>query len=89
MNIEFYIDNNPQMFPEIFIKGYENDVLIKDYIDINLYSMIDLIPKELVVEYRDLLKNKILTVVSENHMWHLNMHLERLSFISNYLEEHS
>jgi hypothetical protein len=87
MNVEFYIEDDLQGFPQIFMKAYENGVLVKDSMEINLSTVVDLIPDSTLIEYRNLLKDKVLESLSNNYSVTINMYLYYLSVVNNYLEE--
>jgi len=87
MNIEFYIEEDIQGFPQIFMKAHENNIMVKDSMEINLSTVIELIPKSTLIEYRDLLKSKVLEALSNNYLVTINMYLYYLSVVNNYLDE--
>lgn len=89
MRVEFYTQNNDQGFPHIFMKAYDDQTLIKDSIEVNLFNMLELVPVPVLVEYRDLLKDKVLNSVSENYVVTINMYLHYLSIVNNYLEKNA
>ena len=87
MNIEYYIDDNEMFFPEIFIRVRTEESNIIDSIKINLNGMIEIIPTDILIQYRNLLKNKIVESISTNKMSLVYSYISYLDFVTKYLEE--
>lgn len=83
MEINFSLDVDNIGFPMVLLSASVNNKIVSVTADIA--SMMELIPLNILIEYRELAKNKVINLIETNQITFAGYHTTNIDLITKFL----